>query len=135
MSLNISSIALYADILSNRCFLSVVKYWTICVLETERCANNLTIHCFFLLKLLIFSCWRSLLLSCHNLLLPLESRSKVSRPSLAYRTVSPPDLNDLMEDEFLASQIPSEFPELAEHLVSAGLQGSLTQFGKFPTHS
>jgi hypothetical protein len=39
-----------------------------------------------------------------------------------------------MEDEFLASQIPSEFPELAEHLVSAGLQGSLTQFGKFPTH-
>ncbi len=71
-------------------------------------------------------------MSCHNLLLPLECRSKVSRPSLAYRTVSPPDL---MEDEFLASQIPSEFPELAEHLVSAGLQGSLTQFGKFPTHS
>ncbi|CAM6049747.1 unnamed protein product [Sphagnum compactum] len=59
---------------------------------------------------------------------PTSGKSKVSRPSLAYRTVSPPDLNDLMEDEFLASQIPSEFPELAEHLVSAGLQGSLTQF-------
>jgi len=40
-----------------------------------------------------------------------------------------------MEDKFLASQIPSEFPELAEHLGSAGLQGSLTQFGKFPTHT
>ncbi|CAK9221355.1 unnamed protein product [Sphagnum troendelagicum] len=56
---------------------------------------------------------------------PTSGKSKVSRPSLAYRTISPPDL---MEDEFLASQIPSKFPELAEHMVSAGLQGSLTQF-------